>query len=150
MSDKIDEIEVSPVCQQEPEAATGAERLKVICPHYAVCEFGKPKGKNNRHRCYGTLVEVEPEATRMTLAYKCDKTKKVMMVVITGRKVWHIKPEAVEYNWLSKMLEPQKCEHCQQRIFDAHVFMGRARIFIKCQRDSRQMQYQLVAKGRQR
>lgn len=124
-------------------------KLKVVCPYYAVCEFGRQKAKNNRHRCYGTLIEVEATAARLAISYKCDKSKRVMMMVISGDRVWHIKPQSVEYGGLLKLLKPQRCGICERRLFDAHVFMGRAKIQIKCPRDSQEWQYQLLAAGLQ-
>lgn len=123
------------------------DKLKVRCPHYAVCEFGKLKARNNRDRCYGLLIEAAAETARVALVYKCDKMKEVMMMVIKGNKVWHIKPDSVEHKWLSKLMKPQKCQHCDGRVFDAHIFMGRADIYIKCPRDGQQLTHNMAAAG---
>lgn len=123
------------------------DMLKVTCPHYAVCEFGKLKAKNNRDRCYGLLIGAAAEAAKVALAYKCILTKKVMTMVVKGNKVWHINPESPECRWLSKLMKPQKCQHCDGRVFDAHIFMGRADIYIKCPRDGQQLTHNLAVAG---
>lgn len=126
-----------------------AQQLNVRCPHYEECEFGRRKAKNNRPRCYGTLIKAVTESARVALSYKCQLSKRVMPMVINGRNVWHIKPQSSEHNWLIKLMEVKKCQHCDHRVFDAHIFMGRAKIFIKCSKDGQQLVYHLVAAGQQ-
>lgn len=148
MNDKLAEIgTATPDRIREKDAAGTENRMKVHCPHYQVCEFGKLKARNNRARCYGLLIEAVAETARVALVYKCHLTKKVMTMVINGKNIWHIKPDSVEHKWLSKLMKQQKCQHCDGRVFDAHIFMGRADIYIKCPRDGQQLKHRLAAAG---
>lgn len=118
--------------------------LRVACPHYDSCKLGKRKAKNNRYRCYGCLIEVVATAVEMAIAYKCPRSNQVIPMVIRDGTIRHLKPEAEEHQRLKKLLKPIKCQNCQQRVFDAHVFYGQARIHIKCHRDKKQLKYDLA------
>lgn len=117
------------------------DRVRVICPHYELCPFGKLKPKNNRYRCFGLLIEVEPTAAKLAVEFKCSISGKLMPMVIQKKKIRHIKPDSEEHQALKKLLKPIKCTTCDHRILDVHLFTGAARIHIKCPRDSGQLMY---------
>jgi hypothetical protein len=130
--------------QQLGEGGQSDRRMRVHCPHHESCPLGKNKPKNSRPRCFGLLIEVVPAAVEMVIVYKCPLSGRVMPMVIRDETIQHLEPETPEHQRLKKLLKPVKCQNCQQRVFDAHVFYGQARIHIKCHRDKKQLKYDLA------
>jgi len=117
--------------------------VKVECPHYMMCKFGKTSKSQNRLRCYGVLIYTSIQHGSFVICHKCERTNDRIMLAIKDGKNRHIKEKSPEFNQFSQLLKPIHCKSCNRRALDAHKVNGVASIHFKCCHDGHKGQFLL-------
>lgn len=108
---------------------------KVECPHRHTCKYADLRKKKH---CYGYLFDYRHHQGESTVAFKCEKAKKMVTVRIDNHHHSFIESGAPELLEFESQLEKIRCPNCDQRLFDA-VVETKLDLRIKCTRDNRQL-----------
>lgn len=110
--------------------------LRVLCPLRAGCPYlGELKSVAKKRRCYGRLFDLAETNGVVWFRYRCQRTKRVMMMKQMGSKMlfWDqadLDKEAVVS--IPNIFYQIRCPVCGQRILDVYVEAGGCLFEFKC------------------